>query len=69
MIICSECETPQFLQIEESTIRFEAGEPGSIHEKYRCTNCDGVGRYWYLSGEECVNGGVEIIDERPRMDH
>ncbi len=66
MIVCSACESAQFLQIEESTIRFEAAEPRSIHEKYRCTNCDSEGRYWYLSGEECVMGTVELTDERPR---
>ncbi len=67
MIVCTQCETAYCLQITESAIRFESGSVTQIDEKYHCTECDVEGRYWYLEGEECVNGRVEIVDERPRM--
>jgi len=67
VIVCSHCESSQFLHITESTIEFDDGEMRTLEESYHCTNCDGTGIYWYFFQRECVSGSVELTDERPRM--
>ena len=67
MIICSRCETAQFLQIATSSIEFRHDDVRKIDELYECTNCDGQGRYWYLFDDECVTGSIELTEDRPLM--
>ncbi len=68
-IICSNCETAQFLQIVQSRVYFEDGEMlDEINESYECTMCDATGEYIYdrTRGDEIVKGDVEKTDGRPK---
>ena len=70
MIECTNCETPQFLQITQSRVYFEDGELiNEITETYECTLCGGTGTYTYREDDEEVNvtGDVEVTRERPRF--
>ncbi|PCR91063.1 hypothetical protein [Natrinema ejinorense] len=69
MITCTNCETPQFLQITQSRVYFEDGEMiNEISETYECTLCGATGQYVYDddSDEETVTGDVERTTERPK---
>lgn len=67
MIVCSNCETCQFLQITKSRIFFEDGElVYEIEEEYECTLCDGTGTYtWTEDDGETVTGDVEQEEVDP----
>ncbi|THE63679.1 hypothetical protein D8Y22_17865 [Salinadaptatus halalkaliphilus] len=70
MITCTNCETPQFLQITQSRIYFEDGEMiNEITESYECTLCGATGQYSYDDDhdEETVSGGVSLTKERPKF--
>lgn len=67
MIVCSHCQTSQFLQITESTMKCRNGGVRTLEEYYHCTQCDGTGTYWFFLEKECVSGAVELTDERPQM--
>lgn len=69
MISCSNCGTPQFLQITRSRVYFEDGEEmNEITERYQCTLCKGVGQFTYDEDEDrsTVTGDVELTTEAPR---
>ncbi|MDZ7730191.1 MAG: hypothetical protein U5K37_03420 [Natrialbaceae archaeon] len=69
MITCSNCGTPQFLQITKSRIYFEDGSMlHEISEQYQCTLCNGVGRYTYDEARDntVVTGDVELTTARPK---
>ncbi|WP_265111925.1 hypothetical protein [Halosolutus halophilus] len=70
MITCTNCETPQFLQITQSRVYFEDGEMiNEISETYECTLCEGTGQYVYDDDrdEATVSGDVELTTERPKQ--
>ncbi|MCU4924375.1 hypothetical protein OB905_00040 [Halobacteria archaeon AArc-dxtr1] len=69
MITCTNCETPQFLQITQSRVYFEDGEMiNEISEHYECTLCGGTGQYDYDDERNAgnVTGEVELTKERPK---
>ncbi len=69
MIICSNCETAQFLQITQSRVYFENDEPSEITEKYECTLCEATGKYEYSKHDHedddvgDVTGDIEVDQE------
>ncbi|OIB59245.1 hypothetical protein [Natrialba sp. SSL1] len=70
MITCTNCETPQFLQITQSRVYFEDGEViNELSESYECTLCGSTGQYVYDEDrdEETVSGDVELTTERPKF--
>lgn len=67
MIVCTHCETAQFLQITDSRMQFRDGDVHDVFERYQCTRCDSEGQYSYVDEDEFVVGAIEILDDRPRM--
>lgn len=68
MIECTNCGTPQFLQITQSRVYFEEGEMiNELTERYECTLCEGTGMYSYADDEETISGDVEVTTERPKF--
>ncbi|WP_255193955.1 hypothetical protein [Natronobeatus ordinarius] len=70
MIECTNCETPQFLQITRSRVYFEDGEMiNEITETYECTLCGGTGTYTFHGDDDetSVTGDIEVTRERPRF--
>ena len=66
MITCTNCETPQFLQITRSRVYFEDGTLiNELSEHYECTLCGGTGRYVYTDEDDDVDGDVKMTTERP----
>ncbi len=70
MIICSECETAQMLQITESHISFRNGQRiVELDESYLCTLCGSEGSYSYtddgVTGHIVIEGEIEETDEKP----
>jgi hypothetical protein len=66
MMMCENCETPQFLQITKSRLYYDsvnrltgADDPTEVHERYECTFCGATGQ-WYRSadGEQSITGDV-----------
>lgn len=68
MIVCTNCNTAQFLQITSSTAYFDHGETiHEVSENYECTLCKATGEYKWTENEgHTVDGDVEIKDEEPR---
>ena len=70
-VICSACQTDQFLQIVESRIYFEdAEDSGSlreVYERYECTMCNRKGEFSFEDSQPSISGDVSILDERPRV--
>lgn len=66
MMMCANCESPQFLNITKSRIYFDSAnrlagvqDPKEVQERYECTLCGATGQ-WYRAadGEESVTGDV-----------
>ena len=47
MIECKNCESPHYLQITQSRLRFEdeASPPTEVYEAYECTICGATGEF------------------------
>jgi len=75
MIVCSNCESAQMLQITQSRVYFGDGqEVTELSESYECTMCGAEGRYKYeksdergVTAEVTITGDVEQTDEEPRV--
>ena len=70
MIICSNCESAQFLQITRSRVYFDDGESvDEIEEDYECQLCGSTGKYRFEDGGgyEAVTGEIDLTKEKQRF--
>ena len=72
MIVCSNCETAQFLQITASRVRFQNGRAlNEVTESYECTMCGATGRLdmWEEDNTRrtTVTGDIEETDDKPEV--
>ena len=72
MIRCANCESPQYLQITASRVRFSSGEVvEEVTETYECTMCSATGKLdiWEEDGTRRtrITGDIEETDDRPEV--
>lgn len=66
MIECAVCDSPQFLQITQSRIKYDESEVSEVDEQYECVACGATGRHVTRSyGKSKTLGDVRDTDEQP----
>lgn len=71
MIICSQCDSAQTLQITQSRVYFEDGEVEELEEAFTCTLCNSEGelKVWTEEGvrRTSIEGEIEETEDRPMV--
>jgi DNA-directed RNA polymerase subunit RPC12/RpoP len=67
MIICTDCGSPQFLQIINAVHEYSEEHGHAFAEEYECTLCGSRGAYKYRDDEDSrLYGDVTELAVRPK---
>ena len=73
MIVCSECESPQYLNITKSRLYYDGDSEDltEVDEWFECLHCGSTGKYEYREedgvGQTTISGDIEESDDQPQM--